>query len=141
MSKADAETLATIMLEPNEEFIAWTKTLPSKHWAKHDLAACRLGWEAARATLPVEPVAWMFPHQLWPDQWQFTKDDPGNVAGKRPLYAAPLPTTPTDEGMALVARLRELVDGQEGGDAVVLVQRQLLNKVVGQLAAFVKKEG
>ena len=35
----------------------------------------------------------------------------------------------------LIAQLRRLVDDQEGGDAVVLVQRQLFNRVVGRLAA------
>lgn len=36
---------------------------------------------------------------------------------------------------ALISQLRRLVDEQEGGDAVVLVQRQLFNRVVGALAA------
>lgn len=34
----------------------------------------------------------------------------------------------------LVAQLRRLVDEQSDGDAVVLVQRQLFNRVVGRLA-------
>ena len=35
--------------EPNPEFTAWTRTLPARSWARYDLSACRLGWEAARA--------------------------------------------------------------------------------------------
>ena len=35
----------------------------------------------------------------------------------------------------LIERLRRLVDDQEGGDAVVLVQRQMFNKTVGSLAS------
>jgi RNase P/RNase MRP subunit POP5 len=41
----------------------------------------------------------------------------------------------------LVAKLRDLVDNQEGGDAVVLVQRQLFNRVVGRLAARIRETG
>jgi hypothetical protein len=47
--------------------------------------------------------------------------------------------TVTDE--ELVAHLRQLVDDQEGGDAVVLVQRQLFNRVVGRLAAYASRKG
>jgi len=36
----------------------------------------------------------------------------------------------------LVEKLRDLVDNQEGGDAVVLLQRQLFNRVVGRLSAL-----
>lgn len=42
----------------------------------------------------------------------------------------------TGEDQALIERLRNLVDNQTGGDAVVLVQRQLFNKVVGRLSAL-----
>lgn len=31
----------------NYEFETWRDSLPEKHWAKYDLSACRLGWEAA----------------------------------------------------------------------------------------------
>lgn len=39
----------------------------------------------------------------------------------------------------LVDQLRRLVDEQEGGDAVVLVQRQLFNRVVGRLAETLRR--
>ncbi len=42
----------------------------------------------------------------------------------------------SEEVTALVAKLRALVDDQPDGDAVVLVQRQLFNKVVGALASL-----
>lgn len=35
----------------------------------------------------------------------------------------------------LIERLRQLVDDQEGGDAVVLVQRQMFNRTVGTLSS------
>lgn len=44
--------------------------------------------------------------------------------------------TEVSDDAALVERLRRLVDNQTGGDAVVLVQRQLFNRVVGRLAAL-----
>lgn len=34
------------------EFEAWRDSLPATHWARYDLSACRLGWEAARARMP-----------------------------------------------------------------------------------------
>jgi hypothetical protein len=42
--------------ETNAEFDAWVASLPAKSWAKYDLSACRLGWDAARAALPAQPV-------------------------------------------------------------------------------------
>lgn len=39
------------MNAPNPEFEAWVATLPKTHWAKYDLSACRLGWEARDALL------------------------------------------------------------------------------------------
>lgn len=43
------------MVETNPQFDAWVASLPATHWAKYDLSACRLGWEAA-LTQPAEPV-------------------------------------------------------------------------------------
>lgn len=38
----------TFRAPKNEDpFIAWTATLPAKHWAKYDISACALGWNAA----------------------------------------------------------------------------------------------
>ena len=39
----------------------------------------------------------------------------------------------------LIDQLRRLVDEQEGGDAVVLVQRQLFNRIVGRLSALSRR--
>lgn len=44
-------------------FDAWVATLPAKHWAKYDISACRLGWEAQKANRieadeSAVPVAW-----------------------------------------------------------------------------------
>ena len=30
------------------EFREWVESLPEKHWAKYDLSAARLGWDAAK---------------------------------------------------------------------------------------------
>jgi hypothetical protein len=35
--------------KPNPAFEEWKATMPATHWAKYDLSACRLGWEAAMA--------------------------------------------------------------------------------------------
>lgn len=32
-----------------QAFRAWAHALPEKHWAKHDISACRMGWDAAKA--------------------------------------------------------------------------------------------
>ena len=32
-------------------FRTWVESLPAKHWAKYDLSACRLGWNAGREAL------------------------------------------------------------------------------------------
>lgn len=42
--------------QENVEFRAWVETLPDAHWAKYDLSACRLGWEAARARDAWRPI-------------------------------------------------------------------------------------
>ena len=34
--------------EPDEDFDAFVRSMPDKYWAKYDLAACRLGWEARK---------------------------------------------------------------------------------------------
>lgn len=37
--------------EEDKKFRAWVESLPDTHWAKYDLSACRLGWDAGRAAL------------------------------------------------------------------------------------------
>lgn len=32
--------------EKDDQFDTWVKSLPEKYWARYDLSACRLGWEA-----------------------------------------------------------------------------------------------
>jgi hypothetical protein len=44
-------------LEPSPEFESWVASLDPKHWAKHDLSACRLGWKAGCASLATELLA------------------------------------------------------------------------------------
>lgn len=36
----------TFLSTPDEEFRAFVAQMPEKHWAKYDLSAVRLGWEA-----------------------------------------------------------------------------------------------
>lgn len=77
----------------DEDFDAWKAALPSGHWAKYDLSACRLGfdagWQAAIAAeraKQAEPVAWR-------EQTHEIAGIPRyhyNEAGSgQPLYAAP----------------------------------------------------
>jgi hypothetical protein len=47
----------TAFPEPNPEFEAWRDTLPATHWARYDLSACRLGWEAAIAVKTKKDIA------------------------------------------------------------------------------------
>ena len=35
------------LTERNPAFRAWVETFPDEYWAKKDLSACRLGWDAA----------------------------------------------------------------------------------------------
>ena len=39
---------------PSPEFELWVASLPKNYWARYDLSACRLGWEAARAALLID---------------------------------------------------------------------------------------
>jgi len=61
------DDLAEKLKQDSPEFRAWVETLPDKHWAKYDLSACRLGWEAGRAALQqeslkavVKPLEWVY---------------------------------------------------------------------------------
>lgn len=36
------------MLELGKGFVEWRDSLPNSHWARYDLSACKLGWDAAR---------------------------------------------------------------------------------------------
>lgn len=38
--------LDAVLLERNSEFDAWAATLPETYWARYDLSAARIGWEA-----------------------------------------------------------------------------------------------
>lgn len=44
----DTELAERCLLEESAEFRAFVEQMPDKHWAKYDLSAVRLGWEAAR---------------------------------------------------------------------------------------------
>lgn len=37
-----------LLKERNLEFEAWVATVPDTYWARYDLSAARIGWEAAR---------------------------------------------------------------------------------------------
>lgn len=45
--------LDAVLQKPNAEFRAWVESLPPTYWARYDLSAARIGWEAARASGPV----------------------------------------------------------------------------------------
>lgn len=41
------------MNQYDERFDKWRDSLPKEHWARYDLSACKLGWDAAiAATTP-----------------------------------------------------------------------------------------
>lgn len=39
--------LDSVLAEENPDFRAWVKSLPDTYWARYDLSAARIGWEAA----------------------------------------------------------------------------------------------
>ncbi len=40
--------LDSVMMVRNPDFEAWVASLPDTYWARYDLSAARIGWEAAR---------------------------------------------------------------------------------------------
>lgn len=77
------------------EFSAWVKTLPAATWAKKDLSACRLGWDAARAASlnasSGEAVAWLHVRDDGRKTfWEAPTPDGLSI----PLYAAPPVSNP-----------------------------------------------
>ena len=41
---------------PDPEFQAFVDRMPDKHWARYDLSAVRLGWEARKTSFPFRPL-------------------------------------------------------------------------------------
>lgn len=39
--------LDSVLGTPNADFRAWVESLPPTYWARYDLSAARIGWEAA----------------------------------------------------------------------------------------------
>lgn len=39
--------LDSVLGTPNADFRAWVDSLPPSYWARYDLSAARVGWEAA----------------------------------------------------------------------------------------------
>jgi hypothetical protein len=50
------EELITRMMTTDPEFAAWAHSLPGKHWAKADISAARIGWEARKALDEAQPT-------------------------------------------------------------------------------------
>lgn len=74
--------------------------------------------------------------RIW-KRWRYTNDGLMlGLAGEAYRWGVAYTPSALAEDVELIARLRRLVDDQTGGDALVLVQRQLFNKVVGRLAAL-----
>jgi hypothetical protein len=48
------KTVEIIAENDSLEFDKWVDSLPSKHWAKYDLSACCLGFNAGRASIRAE---------------------------------------------------------------------------------------
>ena len=49
MSEPDLNRGPMPPADRNPDFDAWVASLPAKSWARYDLSACRLGWEAGVA--------------------------------------------------------------------------------------------
>ena len=39
--------LDSVLMDTNPDFRAWVDSLPPTYWARYDLSAARIGWEAA----------------------------------------------------------------------------------------------
>lgn len=77
--------------QENPKFRAWVESLPDKHWAKYDLSACRLGWEAGRkdalsrldtaetALRPFAEAAGQVPNGHGPDNEPVGDDEPVTI--------------------------------------------------------------
>jgi hypothetical protein len=46
LEKARAHQLTDVLMTPDQSFRDWVASLPETYWAKKDLSACRLGWDA-----------------------------------------------------------------------------------------------
>lgn len=58
----------------------------------HRIRTAAFSQATASSPVSAEPVAWRWPHPLWPNshfEFQIGSSDPGAVEGKQPLYAAP----------------------------------------------------
>lgn len=44
--------LDAVLGTTNEDFRAWVESLPPTYWARYDLSAARIGWEAASKFIP-----------------------------------------------------------------------------------------
>jgi hypothetical protein len=49
----------SVLATTNPDFRAWVDSLPPTYWARYDLSAARIGWEAASKFIPenVRPLA------------------------------------------------------------------------------------
>lgn len=66
------EHFTSPLAHENPEFTAWVKTVEPQMWAKFDLSAARIGWEAARRAQPVRVKAleWNeYEHEGVADRW------------------------------------------------------------------------
>lgn len=41
----------SVLAEPSPAFREWVSSLPATYWARYDLSAARIGWEAGRKSL------------------------------------------------------------------------------------------
>ena len=51
-----APMLDSVLEIPCPEFRAWVETLPATYWARYDLSAARIGWEAGRKSAQSDKI-------------------------------------------------------------------------------------
>lgn len=103
--------LDAVLKTPSAEFDAWVKSLPYTYWARYDLSACRVGWEAGRAQprITAEQIAEI---KRLADEYGAAERDAMDAEPGSRWYDLDGPAIARDKRAALHAALDALVKGE-----------------------------
>jgi len=74
----------TDYLREDSQFIEWRYSLPETHWAKYDLSACKLGWDAAKEHFAKDAARYQFLSRHATDGFIGMDGQPSLNCGKDP---------------------------------------------------------